>query len=349
MQTEGSANSPVLNTVQLLWLKELGVEQLWGQPLRAQASPQLNPQHGAPQQAAFSDAKPAPDSHSSLATVQEHNSVTSGTNSTPASAERPINALGSEPRSQPSTQVPTAVPLAKHKQEANKHFEAIRQGMARQQSHNRRMQRNQHHRQAEQGTDEVVVKRIALEPDLTWEQLQAHAQKCEACSLAKERTQVVWGELGTQAKLMIIDEMPGVEHDLSGHLFDSRSGQLLDNMLAAIGLERQSVLLTSLLKCRSASDAPNEVCFEQCQAYLSAQIQLVQPQCILVLGRAAFSFLAQEPSAFESLRAQAWSYTTSDGLTIPVVVSYHPSYLMVHQEDKALAWQDLKKVAQLLS
>lgn len=314
--------APALNSLQVLWLKELGIDQLWGETLQAQVTPSMP--------AVSSVAAPQVSSsqeHAALA-AQQKGGVQQSLGVQAVAAEQ--SSLGGQ------SGRPAVVQAAK----SNNFFSKLRADISahQQQPKNRRLQRNQSLRQTESPSIE----------GLDWQQLQSYVQNCEACALHKGRTQAVFGELGEQASLMIIDEMPGKEDDLSGHLFDSRSGQLLDNMLAAIHLDRESVLLTSLLKCRSADGAPSDDSLQQCQHYLLAQIQLLQPRCILVLGRAAFSFLQQEPVPFERLRGQVWQYTTPEGQEIPVVVSYHPSYLMIHQEDKALAWHDLKLVAQVL-
>lgn len=322
--------APALNSLQVLWLKELGIEQLWGGALQAQAVPS--------EPVISSVAAPhmvRTQVQASLATQQE----TSGEQVTPAASVPQISVAQSQQVPAQAASVEQAGhPTLSKAVKSNSFFSKLRADISAQQPKSRRLQRNQSLRQAESPAIE----------GLDWQQLHAYVQNCEACALHQGRTRVVFGELGAQASLMIIDEMPGKEDDLSGHLFDSRSGQLLDNMLAAIHLDRESVLLTSLLKCRSSDGAPSNDSLGQCQHYLLAQIELIQPRCILVLGRAAFSFLQQEPVPFERLRGQVWQYTAPSGQEIPVVVSYHPSYLMIHQEDKALAWQDLKLVSKVL-
>lgn len=309
---------PALNHLQVLWLKELGIEQLWGSNLQAEA------QAMAPlAQLGVADVR------SQLAQEMQHKQGTQGTvGDKPSTSSQPAIAPTSDDK--PSKQAHKNNPLSRLLEDMSDQQK---------QSKSRRLQRKEAIRQADRPQVE----------GLDWAQLAAQVQSCQACPLHEERTHAVFGELGSQATLMIIDEMPGKEDDLSGHLFDSRSGLLLDKMLAAIGLDRNDVVLSSLLKCRSADGAPSELSLMQCQHYLLAQIQLAQPRCILVLGRAAFSFLQQAPGAFEHLREQEWHYTTAQGQEIPVVVSYHPGYLMIHQEDKALAWQDLKRVAKILA
>ncbi len=309
---------PALNHLQVLWLKELGIEQLWGSNLQAEA------QAMAPlAQLGVADVR------SQLAQEMQHKQGTQGTvGDKPSTSSQPAIAPTSDDK--PAKQAHKNNPLSRLLEDMSDQQK---------QSKSRRLQRKEAIRQADRPQVE----------GLDWAQLAAQVQSCQACPLHEERTRAVFGELGTQASLMIIDEMPGKEDDLSGHLFDSRSGLLLDKMLAAIGLDRNDVVLSSLLKCRSADGAPSELSLMQCQHYLLAQIQLAQPRCILVLGRAAFSFLQQTPGPFEHLREQEWHYTTAQGQEIPVVVSYHPGYLMIHQEDKALAWQDLKRVAKILA
>ena len=334
---------PALNHLQVLWLKELGIEQLWGNNLQAQDQlTSYGEQAKSVILSASQAASPAQTvSDGRLGPVQSETSMippqASLTQSNVSIQQVTQSSLGSSPSSGAATGGDKPAKQA-HK---NNPLSRLLEDMSDQQkqSKSRRLQRKEAIRQADRPQVE----------GLDWAQLAAQVQSCQACPLHEERTRAVFGELGTQASLMIIDEMPGKEDDLSGHLFDSRSGLLLDKMLAAIGLDRNDVVLSSLLKCRSADGAPSELSLMQCQHYLLAQIQLAQPRCILVLGRAAFSFLQQTPGPFEHLREQEWHYTTAQGQEIPVVVSYHPGYLMIHQEDKALAWQDLKRVAKILA
>lgn len=360
---------PMLNSLQVLWLKELGIEQLWGDSLQAStasiliAEPAASSAPPALRVAQASDSAASP--HTQITSPSQLSAQTVSPVSVQAASDGRSGSVPSGtgvssgqdglPQSDASTQQATRASIGasqslgmpvgtdKPSTQAQKNNPLTRIleniSVQQKQSKSRRLQRNESIRQADRPQVE----------GLDWAQLAEQVQSCQACPLHEERTHAVFGELGSQAALMIIDEMPGKEDDLSGHLFDSRSGVLLDNMLSAIGLGRLDVVLTSLLKCRSADGAPSELSLAQCQHYLLAQIQLIQPRCILVLGRAAFSFLQQAPGPFEHLREQTWRYTMAQGQEIPVVVSYHPSYLMAHQEDKALAWQDLKRVAKALA
>lgn len=320
-----------LNNLQVLWLKELGIEQLWGHALQVH-----DPVLEQTQTAVAPEVTPAALERGGVLKQQSQVSNASiDVDQIPphAMATYQANASSLTPTS------PTPTSVATQGASRGKHFEVIRESMSRRQASasNRKSQRDEVFRQADRPQVDSLV----------WDHIQQQVQGCQACELSQTRTQVVFGELGSAVSLMVVDEMPGKEDDLSGHMFVGKSGELLNNMLAAIGLDRDKVLLTSLLKCRSA-EAPSEYSLTQCQNYLLAQIQIARPRCILVLGRVAFTLLGQEPGPFERLRGQDWFYRLPDGQEIPVVVSYHPSYLMIHQADKALAWQDLKQLARLL-
>ena len=183
---------------------------------------------------------------------------------------------------------------------------------------------------------------------LDWDALQTSVASCQACGLCQSRTRTVFGTGDPQARWMVVGEAPGEHEDQQGEPFVGQAGQLLDNMLKAMGLHRgatgpQGVFITNVLKCRPPSNrnpTPQEVL--QCEPFLRQQVALVQPRVILALGRfAAQSLLQQSLPEVASLplgklRGQVHHY-----LGVPVVVSYHPAYLLRAPEDKAKAWADL--------
>ena len=183
---------------------------------------------------------------------------------------------------------------------------------------------------------------------LDWEALQSSVASCQACGLCQSRTRTVFGTGDPQARWMVVGEAPGEHEDQQGEPFVGQAGQLLDNMLKAMRLHRgasgpQGVFITNVLKCRPPSNrnpTPQEVL--QCEPFLRKQVALVQPRVILALGRfAAQSLLQQSLPEVASLplgklRGQVHHY-----LGVPVVVSYHPAYLLRAPEDKAKAWADL--------
>jgi len=173
--------------------------------------------------------------------------------------------------------------------------------------------------------------------------LASEVSACKSCGLCSERERVVVGEGVLNPAIMIIGEAPGEQEDRQGKPFVGRSGQLLDNMLRAIGRNRNSdVYITNIIKCRppgNRNPRPDEIA--ACRPFLARQIELVQPQRLLLLGRFAASALLNDHSALHVLRGKSFTYSCA-GKSIPVVVSYHPAYLLRRPEEKAAAWLDLQ-------
>lgn len=180
---------------------------------------------------------------------------------------------------------------------------------------------------------------------MDWPQLISSIQSCKACTLCETRTQAVPGVGDQQASLLVVGEAPGADEDAQGEPFVGRAGQLLDSMLAALGLKRgQGVYIANVLKCRPPNNrdpAPNEVA--ACSAYLHRQIALIKPSAILCVGRHAASTLLNSEETVGQMRGKQHHY---DG--IPLVVSYHPAYLLRKPTEKAKAWQDLLRVKKVL-
>ncbi len=177
------------------------------------------------------------------------------------------------------------------------------------------------------------------------EALAAAAASCQGCSLCKEREQVVVGQGVLRPAIMVIGEAPGDQEDRQGVPFVGRSGMLLDNMLSAIGSGRDKDIYTAnIIKCRppgNRNPRPEEIA--ACRPFLMRQIELVRPLSILALGRFAAHTLLGGDAPLADMRQQAHSLTYA-GSDIPVVVSYHPAYLLRRPADKAAAWQDLQKI-----
>jgi uracil-DNA glycosylase family 4 len=178
---------------------------------------------------------------------------------------------------------------------------------------------------------------------LDWRALQERVASCRACRLCESRTQTVFGVGHQRAHCMIVGEAPGENEDRLGEPFVGAAGQLLDRMLPAIGLTRgaaapaQQVYIANTLKCRpprNRNPEPDELV--RCSAYLYRQIELVQPRVLLAMGRFAVQALldSQEPIGRLRGRVHRWR-------TLPVVVTYHPAYLLRNPADKARAWADL--------
>ncbi len=183
---------------------------------------------------------------------------------------------------------------------------------------------------------------------LDWDGLEQAVAACQACGLCQSRKNTVFGVGDRRARWLVVGEAPGEHEDLQGEPFVGQAGQLLDNMLKAIGLERaangdQGVFIANVLKCRPPANRnpqPEEVA--KCEPYLRRQVELLQPRIILALGRFAAQSLLQAtvPDVASvplgKLRGQVHQYQG-----VPVIVSYHPAYLLRTPQDKAKAWADL--------
>jgi uracil-DNA glycosylase len=189
----------------------------------------------------------------------------------------------------------------------------------------------------------VAIRPLADGVDrMDWATLQDTAAACQACDLCAQRKKSVFGVGDQQANWMVVGEAPGEQEDQQGEPFVGQSGQLLDNMLKAVGLSRQvqgegGVYIANAIKCRPPGNhnpTPQELA--TCAPYLARQVALVQPKIILLMGRFAVQSVLQTTEPIGKLRGQVHSYQG-----VPVVVTYHPAYLLRNPADKAKAWADL--------
>lgn len=167
---------------------------------------------------------------------------------------------------------------------------------------------------------------------------------CTRCALHQSRTQTVFGVGNPRAKLMFIGEAPGADEDAKGEPFVGRAGQLLNKIIAAMGMKREDVYIGNILKCRPPQNRdpqPAEVAC--CEEYLRAQIALIRPKYICALGRIAAHWLLKTEAPLTALRAGEYTY---EG--IPVIVTYHPAALLRNPAFKAPCWEDMKKLMALL-
>lgn len=175
--------------------------------------------------------------------------------------------------------------------------------------------------------------------NLDWEALQSVVSVCTRCELHKTRTQTVFGVGARDARWMVIGEAPGQEEDRRGEPFVGRAGQLLNSMLEAVGLAREEVYIANILKCRPPHNRdPRLEEVASCEGYLQQQIALVEPIILLCVGRVAAQHLLKTQAPLAKLRAQRHVYGPRQ---IPVVVTYHPAYLLRAPQEKRRAWQDL--------
>jgi uracil-DNA glycosylase len=178
-----------------------------------------------------------------------------------------------------------------------------------------------------------------------WATLEEAVRTCTKCALHKTRTQTVFGVGNHRAQWMFIGEAPGADEDAQGEPFVGRAGQLLNAMLAALGLKREEVFIANVLKCRPPNNRdPQADEVEHCEPYLIRQIELIQPKLIVALGRHAAHSLLKTDLALARLRGQRLSYQN-----IPLVVTYHPAYLLRTPSDKRKAWEDLRRARSILA
>jgi len=178
--------------------------------------------------------------------------------------------------------------------------------------------------------------------DLDWPALADRVASCRSCSLCESRTNTVFGVGDQTASLMIVGEAPGAEEDKKGEPFVGRAGQLLTAMLQAIGFEREQVYIANVLKCRPPGNRdPHVDEVAACQPYLNRQIDLIQPQLILSVGGVAAKNLLATEDSVGRLRGKVHEYTPTG---TPLMVTYHPAYLLRRPEEKAKAWKDLQQV-----
>ncbi|MDH4260328.1 MAG: uracil-DNA glycosylase [Gammaproteobacteria bacterium] len=171
-----------------------------------------------------------------------------------------------------------------------------------------------------------------------WATLAAAVRECTLCGLCATRTQTVFGIGDVQARLMVIGEAPGAEEDRQGEPFVGRAGQLLNAMLKAAGFDRPQVYIANVLKCRPPNNrdpAADEAA--RCLPYLRRQIELIDPAVILCVGRIAAQRLLQRDDTLGRLRGRIHRLGR-----IPVVVTYHPAYLLRSPTEKRKSWEDLK-------
>jgi DNA polymerase len=183
------------------------------------------------------------------------------------------------------------------------------------------------------------VWRLRRKPEANgWIPLKSAVAGCTKCALHETRTQTVFGVGDENADWMLIGEAPGAEEDRLGDPFVGQAGRLLDAMLAAIGLDRgTNVYIANVLKCRppgNRNPAPEEVA--KCTPHLLRQIELVRPKLILAMGRFAAQTLLGTDASIASLRGKLHRYAG-----VPLIVTYHPAYLLRTLPDKAKAWEDL--------
>jgi DNA polymerase len=181
-----------------------------------------------------------------------------------------------------------------------------------------------------------------------WAGLRAMVKDCRKCRLCETRTQTVFGVGPEQAPLLVVGEGPGADEDAQGEPFVGRAGKLLDEMLKAIGRSRKTdTYIANVVKCRPPGNRePAEDEAESCRPYLEQQLRLVKPKLIVALGRVAAQRLLVTDAPLSKLRGAMHTWGPEG---TPLMVTYHPAYLLRSPGEKAKSWDDLKKVHRFLS
>jgi uracil-DNA glycosylase len=195
----------------------------------------------------------------------------------------------------------------------------------------------------------VVRREPIATPDiaanLDWDELRAAVAACQRCELHATRTQTVFGVGNPKARWMFIGEAPGAEEDKQGEPFVGRAGQLLTSMIRALGLRREDVFIANVLKCRPPDNRdprPSEAV--SCRGFLERQVALVNPTLIIAVGRIAAQNLLATETPLAKLRGKVHSFGAK---AWPVVVTYHPAYLLRSPGEKRKSWHDLLQAQQL--
>ncbi|MEP6941898.1 MAG: uracil-DNA glycosylase [Betaproteobacteria bacterium] len=173
---------------------------------------------------------------------------------------------------------------------------------------------------------------------LSWADFAADVEACTACGLCKTRRRSVPGVGDTRADWLFIGEAPGADEDARGEPFVGQAGRLLDNMLLALGMRRdRNVYIANVLKCRPPDNrTPTSAETQACRLYLDRQIELIRPKLIIAMGRSAANTLLAADASIASMRGRVHRYAS-----VPLIVTYHPAYLLRSLPEKAKAWEDL--------
>jgi DNA polymerase len=321
--------APRVNPLQRIWLREIGMERLWMRPAPAAARPAVVPQAPVSEPVLAPGLAPAVVARD-IAPATVPPTVASPAPAVPQAA--PVSPAPPEPvvpttRSNGRPGIPASIlnrtgppPRPVPKAAEDEAVEAPRIPVA------------------------EAVKNATLD------ELREQVVACTACGLCDGRRHAVFGQGATPTRWLVVGEAPGEQEDRQGHPFVGRSGQLLDAMLAAVGMSRETdVFITNVIKCRppgNRNPKPEEIA--ACSPYLMRQIALLKPERILVLGRFAAQTLLGTDATIGSLRGRVHALKTDEGAEIPVIVSYHPAYLLRSPSEKARAWQDLKLASRMV-
>jgi uracil-DNA glycosylase family 4 len=190
-----------------------------------------------------------------------------------------------------------------------------------------------------------IARAVTVDDRQDWQELRRRVAGCVMCPLHEGRTQTVFGVGNEAADWMVIGEAPGAEEDRLGEPFVGRAGHLLDEMLKALGQSRETAYIANILKCRPPNNRdpqPEEAA--KCAPYLERQIELVAPRIILAVGRIAAQNLLSTDTPIGRMRGKIFHYGSR---RVPVVVTYHPAYLLRRPSEKGKVWRDLLLAARV--
>jgi DNA polymerase len=192
------------------------------------------------------------------------------------------------------------------------------------------------------GEPEAPAAGIEAADEAAWETLRVAVSGCTRCELCNTRTQTVFGVGNRRAELLVIGEAPGADEDLQGEPFVGRAGQLLNSMLRAMGSPRETVYIANVLKCRPPGNRdPKPAEVASCLPYLQQQVDMIQPRLMLAVGRIAAQNLLATDTPIARLRGHVHRFGTR---ATPLIVTYHPAYLLRSPGEKRKSWGDLKFV-----
>ena len=188
---------------------------------------------------------------------------------------------------------------------------------------------------------------VVKTPQIDWETLNSQIRQCQRCALSKTRTNVVIGTGAINADLIFIGEAPGAQEDLTGEPFVGKAGKLLNEMLFAVGIKRDAVYIANILKCRPPNNRdPSSDETIQCVGFLQQQIALIKPKLIVAVGRIAAQYLLKTTESMGKLRQRLFNYGIQ---STPLIVTYHPAYLLRSPTEKRRAYEDLLFIKDQLS
>ncbi|ADP14822.1 uracil DNA glycosylase superfamily protein [Achromobacter xylosoxidans A8] len=315
--------APRVNPLQRIWLREIGMERLWLRPAPAPSRPAVEPQVPVSKEVLTEGAQAPAVGSPPLA---------------PPSAEAPMPAAVAPAAAAPVSEAPAPAASAPAAPASG------RPGIPASILNRSGPPPRPVPKAAEEAAPPPPVPVAEAIRNATLEEMHEQVVACAACGLCKGRRNAVFGHGGQPTRWLVVGEAPGEQEDRQGQPFVGRSGQLLDAMLSSVSMSRErDVFITNVIKCRppgNRNPKPEEIA--ACSPYLMRQIALLKPERILVLGRFAAQTLLGTDATIGSLRGRIHQLKTDEGVEIPVVVSYHPAYLLRSPSEKARAWQDLR-------